>query len=310
MQISNKWGILGKALIARRLIKSLNTLKYDVLYVGTRRKNLYKKKKFCSYNQLLAKKDIDCIYIPLPNSLHFNWAKKFLLRGKNVLVEKPAVLSTKHLSELLKISKKKKILFKEALMYRHNKETIKFLNIVKELSKKNKIKKIECEFSKKINFSKKNIRFNKKLGGGCLNDLGYYGISMLNAILPSVKLKKIQFINKEIKKKVLTSVHIKLLLQKKIEAEIRSSFVNDNNYITIHFDNKSIFYNNCFTYNKIKVIKFISQKKITKLKLSVTQDRYMDQIKNFSNNKVYSINEMKNNINLLEKINNSINQSN
>ena len=133
---------------------------------------------------------------------------------------------------------------------------------------------------------------------------------MLNAILPSVKLKKIQFINKEIKKKVLTSVHIKLLLQKKIEAEIRSSFVNDNNYITIHFDNKSIFYNNCFTYNKIKVIKFISQKKITKLKLSVTQDRYMDQIKNFSNNKVYSINEMKNNINLLEKINNSINQSN
>ena len=45
MQISNKWGILGKALIARRLIKSLNTLKYDVLYVGTRRKNLYKKKK-------------------------------------------------------------------------------------------------------------------------------------------------------------------------------------------------------------------------------------------------------------------------
>ena len=76
MQISNRWGILGKASIAKRFIKSLNGLKYEVLYVGTRRKNLFKNKKFCTYKQLLSKKDIDCIYIPLPNSLHFNWAKK------------------------------------------------------------------------------------------------------------------------------------------------------------------------------------------------------------------------------------------
>ena len=310
MQISNRWGILGKASIAKRFIKSLNGLKYEVLYVGTRRKNLFKNKKFCTYKQLLSKKDIDCIYIPLPNSLHFNWAKKFLLRGKNVLVEKPVVLSTKHLFELLKISKKKKVFFKEALMYRHNKETIKFLNIVKDMSKKNKIKKIECEFSKKINFSKKNIRFNKKLGGGCLNDLGYYGISVINAILPSAKIKKFQLINKETKKKILTRAHFKLLLQNNIEVEIKSSFLNDNNYIKIHYDNKSIFYKNCFTYNKFKEIKFIRQKKITKFKLSISQDRYMDQIKNFSNNKIYSIKEMKNNIDLLEKITDYINQSN
>ena len=34
-------------------------------------------------------------------------------------------------------------------MYRHNKETIKFLNIVKDMSKKNKIKKLNVSLVKK-----------------------------------------------------------------------------------------------------------------------------------------------------------------
>jgi predicted dehydrogenase len=306
MLSSNRWGILGKASMARRLTKSLNSLKQKVLYVATRKKYLHKNKKFCTYQQLLSKKDIDHIYIPLPNSLHFLWSKKFLLQSKNVLVEKPAVLSSKHLHELLKIAKKKNVLFKEALMYRHNFETIKFLKILKKLLKKNKIEKIECEFSKKINFSKKNIRFSKKLEGGCLNDLGYYGISMINAILPSAKLKKITFIEKELKKKIFTKVHFKLSMQNKIVAEIKSSFNNNNNYVKIYFNNKSILYKNCFTYNENKVIEISTKKNLTKIRLPTSQDRYIDQINNYNNNKIYSIEEMKKNIDFLEKINNSI----
>ena len=306
MLSSNRWGILGKASIARRLTKSLNFLKQKVLYVGTRKKYLHKNKKFCTYKQLLSKKDINHIYIPLPNSLHFLWSKKFLLQSKNVLVEKPAVLTSKHLHELLKIAKKKNVLFKEALMYRHNFETIKFLKILKKISKKNKIKKIECEFSKKINFSKKNIRFSEKLGGGCLNDLGYYGISMINAILPSAKLKKITFIEKELKKKIFTKVHFKLSMQNKIVAEVKSSFNNNNNYVKIYFNNKSILYKDCFTYNENKEIEISTKKNLTKIRLPTSQDRYIDQINNYNNNKIYSIKEMKKNIDLLEKINNSI----
>ncbi|KFX96783.1 hypothetical protein O988_05170 [Pseudogymnoascus sp. VKM F-3808] len=44
-----------------------------------------------SYQEILDDPNIDAIYIPLPNSLHFEWAVRSIRAGKHVLLEKPSV---------------------------------------------------------------------------------------------------------------------------------------------------------------------------------------------------------------------------
>src|SRR5271154_4435884 len=99
MQKKVRWGVLGTASIAvRRAIPGMQRGEWcEVAAIASRDKckaeDAARKfgisKAYGSYDELLADKEIEAIYIPLPNDLHVRWAMKAAEAGKHVLCEKP-----------------------------------------------------------------------------------------------------------------------------------------------------------------------------------------------------------------------------
>jgi len=182
-----KWGILGTAHIATEHVipAMLNCLHGDVFAIASRNldkaKDISKRykieKSYGSYEELLMDKEVDAIYIPLPNHLHVQWAIKALEANKHVLVEKPVGLSSKEAEKLLKATQKfPHLKVMEAFMYRHHPQWIKVKELVDQKAIGD-IKTIQSSFSF-YEDDPNSIVNSKEFGGGSLMDIGCYPISL------------------------------------------------------------------------------------------------------------------------------------
>lgn len=182
-----KWGILGSAHIAtEHVIPAMLSCQYGEVYAIASRstekaQNIAEQfgipEFYGSYEELLADKEVDAIYIPLPNHLHVQWAIKALEADKHVLVEKPVGLSSKEAERLLQESKKYPHLkIMEAFMYRHHPQWIKVKELVDQKAIGD-IKTIQSSFSF-FEDDPNSIVNSKEFGGGSLMDIGCYPISL------------------------------------------------------------------------------------------------------------------------------------
>jgi predicted dehydrogenase len=73
-----------------------------------------------NYENILANPDIHAVCICTPASKHFEIAKKALLAGKDVLVEKPLALSSVDVKELMQIANEKKRILMVGHVYKFN----------------------------------------------------------------------------------------------------------------------------------------------------------------------------------------------
>ena len=97
-----RWGLLGTARINRALIPAIRASARSRLDgVASRtdaRAREYAEewqipRAFGSYESMLADRDIDAVYVPLPNHLHVEWTLAAIEAGKHVLCEKPMALT-------------------------------------------------------------------------------------------------------------------------------------------------------------------------------------------------------------------------
>ena len=155
--------------ITARNIENLKELqnKYNI-------KNIYTDIDIC-----LENKEIDTIYVAVPNYLHYTVAKKALEAGKNVICEKPFTLKYDEAAELFEIAEGKGLILMEAITNQYQKN---YLDIQDNIDNIGEIRLVECNFSQlssRYEAFKNGIIapvFDKSKGGGVLGDLNIYNI--------------------------------------------------------------------------------------------------------------------------------------
>ena len=226
--------------------------------------NLYndKKKNFSNEN-------FDYIYISSINSEHYENCKYALENKKNVICEKPICLKKNQLNNLKKIADKNKKKFQEVIQYIHHPLFIKLKKIINDKIIGN-ILRVDSSFKIPID-DKKNFRFVKKLGGGALNDVGFYPISIMFTLFDS---KKIKILNSKIIKQNNLDIadDIKTQNEKKIIFDLswgfKSSYKNnikiygENGFLDVDF----IFSKKILQKGEINIFK--NKKKTIKIKES------------------------------------------
>ncbi|AZO20650.1 Gfo/Idh/MocA family oxidoreductase [Mesorhizobium sp. M1E.F.Ca.ET.045.02.1.1] len=177
-----RWGVLSTAKIGReQLLPAIVDSENGVLSAIASR-DLSKARAladrfgarhaFGSYEELLASKDVDGVYIPLPTSQHVEWAARAIEAGKHVLVEKPLALDAKDIPPLIKLRDEKKVLVCEAFMVVYHPQWIKVRDLIAD-GAIGRLRHVQGAFSY-YNVDPKNMRNQLDLGGGALPDIGVY----------------------------------------------------------------------------------------------------------------------------------------
>ncbi len=143
---------------------------------------------YYSYNDLVNSKHIDVIYIPLPNSLHFEWVEKSLLNNKHVLVEKSMACSLEEVVKLNELAKSKNLVLIENFQFRFHTQINRIIEII-DSGEIGELRSITANFGFPPFSDIKNIRYSKLLGGGSLLDAGAYPIKLSQILFKSKELK-------------------------------------------------------------------------------------------------------------------------
>lgn len=138
-------------------------------------------KGFGQYEDLLNE-DIDAIYLPLPNSLHYEWVKKALEKGLHVLVEKSIACTYDEVLELNQLAERRKLVLIENFQFRFHSQLEHLLGIIKN-GLLGELRIVRSTFCFPPFRDDKNIRYQKKLGGGALLDAGAYPLKLSQLIL-------------------------------------------------------------------------------------------------------------------------------
>ena len=177
-------GILSTAHINRLLIPGAHASgKVELIAVASRergRAEAYAReweieRAYGSYDALLEDPDVEAVYISLPNTLHCEWSIRALEAGKHVLCEKPLSRHPEDVEQAFDAAARADRLLSEAFMYRHNPQTWRLVELVRE-GAIGELRLIRSAFSYSL-YDAENIRLRTDVEGGSLMDVGCYCVS-------------------------------------------------------------------------------------------------------------------------------------
>jgi len=185
-----RWGILGVARINRALIPPIQGAeRHELVAIASRdaaraaeaAKQWGIPRAYGSYEDLLADRDVDVVYNPLPNALHAAWTIRAAEAGKHVLCEKPLALTVEEVDRIQDAARRAGVVVAEAFMYRHHPQTLRIAELVKGGSL-GTLRLVRGSFSFFLTHEK-DPRLDPAQGGGSLWDVGCYPVSFARFVL-------------------------------------------------------------------------------------------------------------------------------
>ena len=187
-----RWGILGLGRAAHSFANAIKevdnaelvstaSLSKNKNFIFAKKFNISKNNQFQSYEDLIDSKSIDAIYVATLNNRHADLIIKIAKANKGILCEKPIALNKDELKLIFDQLKKSKVFFLENIAYRSHPQTIEIIDQILN-NEIGIVNKIESSFGFKVNqilkFKLGHRLFSKKFGGGAINDIGCYPVSL------------------------------------------------------------------------------------------------------------------------------------
>ena len=304
-----KWGLIGLGNASLNLaneFKNINNSELIAIASKTKNKlekfktnfNIPKQNSYSDYDNIFKNKDIDVIFVGLPNSMHEHFCLKALEYNKNVLVEKPITNNFKSFLRIKKEFLKKNLLIEEGTANKYHPFYKDVLNILSNLDH-SKIYKIKSSFGndalggrkifgfrlKKINTNKR--LFNQSLGGGAILDGGIYPVSLIVDILD--QYQNDYFENLSISKclnKISKNIDLNSKIYgktKNIEIEIETSLQNNlENNLEVYTNDKIIKIKDIFNISSNSSIETTMDNKTNRIVNIIENSSYFYEIKEIS----------------------------
>ena len=178
-----RWGVLATGNIAAQFATDLKQSHSGEL-AGAASRDAAKAQAFCDthggtpsdYDTLLARDDIDAVYIATPHDSHLHWSHKTMAAGKAVLCEKPLGLNQGEVLNLYGEAARRNVLLVEALMYLMHPR----MHLAKQLITDGTIGTVtgfSSSFGFAFPFNNDHRLYNIDRAGGGILDIGIYPLT-------------------------------------------------------------------------------------------------------------------------------------
>tara|TARA_B100000886_G_scaffold55530_1_gene33993 strand:- start:3137 stop:4123 length:987 start_codon:yes stop_codon:yes gene_type:complete len=196
--------IIGCGYWGTNIIKTLISLKISKIYCyDNDRKNLKKiKSRFKNViicqkiKEIIKNNNVKIVFICVPTSLIYQFAKVFIKNKKNVFLEKPVSKDAKKIQRLIKLSKNNNVKIMSGYIYLYN----KYIEFIKKIILKKNLGVI------------KYVELNRKNYGpirddvSSLWDLASHDLSIIKFLFPG-KIKKPEHLKSQITKKNIHDIY-------------------------------------------------------------------------------------------------------
>jgi scyllo-inositol 2-dehydrogenase (NADP+) len=199
-------------------------------------------KAYNDINMLLNDEEVNCIYIGLPNSMHFDYALKALKAGKTTIIEKPFVSNLAEFDQVKAVSEESKAMVFEMT---RTMELPNFKTIKDHLELILPVRLVT------INFSQYSRRYNDLLAGkmpnvfsdefsgGALMDLGVYGVHLMVGLFG--KPRGLMYVANHLSNSVDLSGNLVMKYKGFIASLVQSKNSKCDNRITIQGERGTIY---------------------------------------------------------------------